>query len=374
MSIQFVWCNSLSETLFPAQDYSKLLELIPESTPFNHMAWLQGAEQSLKAKQQLKILLGYDNNELVICLPLILCAEKALGLPIKTLRHLGYPLSDRIALGVKANTDNFLGQALQEIRQKLSFSLIQFSEITEQSAQASGLKQWQQQFWYSEDRLSCAVPVHQITEADRIEPSGNIRYKLRKARKRANELPAHIERVALTSENVLEIIADISEVERLSWKGDDGVGVFSGEQRMKWMTTALTGFAETDNLRVLTMRHNDRCISYRLGFLDKGRIYDYNLAFLPDYASLGSGRLLLDEWIQWGLDENWQYIDASRVSLQDSSHQLHERCTEFIEHRRWTFYSMRPAGLFLGLSYKVWQFIKPLLQSKRLTKKGTKDE
>ncbi len=171
MSIQFVWCNSLSETLFPAQDYSKLLELIPESTPFNHIAWLQGAEQSLKAKQQLKILLGYDNNELVICLPLILCAEKALGLPIKTLRHLGYPLSDRIALGVKANTDNFLGQALQEIRQKLSFSLIQFSEITEQSAQASGLKQWQQQFWYSEDRLSCAVPVHQITEADRVEPS-----------------------------------------------------------------------------------------------------------------------------------------------------------------------------------------------------------
>lgn len=374
MSIRFVWCNSLSETLFPAQDYSKLLELIPESTPFNHIAWLQGAEQSLEAKQQLKILLGYDNNELVICLPLILCAEKALGLPIKTLRHLGYPLSDRIALGVKANTDNFLGQALQEIRQKLSFSLIQFSEITEQSAQASGLKQWQQQFWYSEDRLSCAVPVHQITEADRVEPSGNIRYKLRKARKRANELPAHIERVALTSENVLEIIADISEVERLSWKGDDGVGVFSGEQRMNWMTTALTGFAETDNLRVLTMRHNDRCISYRLGFLDKGRIYDYNLAFLPDYASLGSGRLLLDEWIQWGLDENWQYIDASRVSLQDSSHQLHERCTVFIEHRRWTFYSMRPAGLFLGLSYKVWQLIKPLLQSKRLTKKGTKDE
>lgn len=374
MSIQFVWCNSLSETLFPAQDYSKLLELIPESTPFNHIAWLQGAEQSLEAKQQLKILLGYDNNELVICLPLILCTEKALGLPIKTLRHLGYPLSDRIALGVKANTDNFLGQALQEIRQKLSFSLIQFSEITEQSAQTSGLKQWQQQFWYSEDRLSCAVPVHQITEADRVEPSGNIRYKLRKARKRANELPAHIERVTLTSENVLEIIADISEVERLSWKGDDGVGVFSGEQRMKWMTTALTGFAETDNLRVLTMRHNDRCISYRLGFLDKGRIYDYNLAFLPDYASLGSGRLLLDEWIQWGLDENWQYIDASRVSLQDSSHQLHERCTVFIEHRRWTFYSMRPAGLFLGLSYKVWQLIKPLLQSKRLTKKGTKDE
>lgn len=369
MSIRFVWCNSLSEALFPVQDYSKLLELIPESTPFNHIAWLKGAEQNLETHQQLKILLGYDNNELVICLPLILCAEKALGLPIKVLRHLGYPLSDRIALGVKANTNNFLRQALQEIRQKLSFSLIQFSEITEQSAKISGLKQWQKEFWYSEDRLSCAAPTHHITEADRAEPAKNIRYSLRKARKQANELPATIERIAVTSENALGIIKDISEVEQLSWKGSSGVGIFSGEQRMNWMTTALIGFAETDHLRVLVMRHNDRCVSYRLGFLDKGRLYDYNIAFLPDYANLGSGRLLLDEWIRWGLDENWQYIDASRVSLQDSSHQLHERCTEFIEHRRWTFYSMRPTSLILALSYKLWQPIKLHMQTKRLTKK-----
>lgn len=370
MSIRFVWCNSLSDALFPTQDYSKLLAQIPESTPFNHTAWLKGAEKSLETNQQLNILLGYDNNELVLCLPMILCTDKKLGLPIKTLRHLGYPLSDRIGLCVKKNTQNFLDQALQEIRKHLSFHLIQLSEITKQSAQDSGLQQWQQQFWYSEDRLSCASPTHQISESDRVEPSGNIRYKLRKARKRANELPAQVERIMVSPENVIGIIREISEVEHISWKGEDGVGVFSGEKRMNWMNTALTGFAETNNLCVLAMRHNDRCISYRLGFLDKGRIYDYNLAFLPEYTSLGSGRLLLDEWIQWGLDENWQYIDASRVSLQDSSHQLHERCTEFIEHRRWTFYSMRPSSLFLGLSYKIWQLIKPRLQSKRLTKKG----
>ena len=118
------------------------------------------------------------------------------------------------------------------------------------------------------------------------------------------------------------------------------------------------------------MTNTDRCISYRLGFLDKGRIYDYNLAFLPDYARLGSGRLLLDEWIQWGLDEGWQWIDASRVSLQDSSHQLHERCTEFVEHRRWSFYTKRPTGLLLGLSYIVWKLIKPRLQSIRSANKG----
>ncbi|MBU6960374.1 hypothetical protein KRR23_21840 [Pseudomonas sp. CVAP len=32
------------------------------------------------------------------------------------------------------------------------------------------------------------------------------------------------------------------------------------------------------------------------------------MAFLPQYAGLGNGRVLLDEWIRWGLDEGWQHI------------------------------------------------------------------
>ena len=251
MSTQFSWCTSLSDSQFSIHDYSRLINQIKQTTPFNHIAWLRGAEKSLTKNQKLKILLGYKDNELVICLPLIICTEKTFRLPVKTIRHLGYPLSDRIALAVQPDIDNLLNQALLEIRKKLSFSMIQFSEITEESAQASGLKQWQNKFWYSEDRLSCAAPAHQITEEDRVEPSGNIRYKLRKARKRANDLPATIERITPTAENVADIINAISEVELQSWKGDDGVGVFSGQQRMNWMTTALSGFAEKGHLRII---------------------------------------------------------------------------------------------------------------------------
>lgn len=373
MSIRFSWYNSLSDPHFPKQDYSSLAKLTKESTPFNHLAWLKGAEQSLESHQKLHILIGYQGSELVICLPLIICTEKIFKLPVNIIRHLGYPLSDRIALIVHPEHGGCLEQALDEIRKNLSFSMIQLSEITEQSAQASGLKLWKDKFWYSEDRLTCSAPAHLITEEDRKEPSGNIRYQLRRARRRSDALPAVIQRITPNTENVADVLRSISEVEDNSWKGHQGVGVFSGSQRQQWMTTALTGFAASGHLRVISMTHENRCISYRLGFLDKGRVYDYNLAFLPDYASLGSGRLLLDEWIQWGLDEGWQWIDASRVSLHDSSHQLHERLTEFIEHRRWSFYTARPAGLFLGLSYKVWQVIKSRLEAIRNANKGAKN-
>jgi len=115
-------------------------------------------------------------------------------------------------------------------------------------------------------------------------------------------------------------------------------------------------------VRVVVLELEGRCISYRLGLLEQGRLYDYNLAFLPQYADLGSGRVLLEEWIRWGLDDNWRWIDASRVSLENSSHQLHERMTGQLEHWRWSFYSWRPSGIALGLALRVWQWVKPLLQ------------
>jgi hypothetical protein len=107
---------------------------------------------------------------------------------------------------------------------------------------------------------------------------------------------------------------------------------------------------------------NGECISYRLGLLDQGRLYDYNLAFLPQHADLGSGRVLLEEWIRWGLDENWRWIDASRVSLDNSSHQLHERMTGQLEHWRWSFYSWQLGGLILGLALRLWKSLKPWLR------------
>jgi hypothetical protein len=75
--------------------------------------------------------------------------------------------------------------------------------------------------------------------------------------------------------------------------------------------------------------------------------------------------VLLEEWIRWGLDENWRWIDASRVSLENSSHQLHERMTGQLEHWRWSFYSWQPSGVALGLALRFWQRLKPSLQKWR---------
>lgn len=359
------WCRSLTAADFPYDGYETLRQRVEQATPFNRLGWLQAAERTLSSDQKLHVLLGWDGPRLVLCLPLLDCRERRAGLPFRVLRHLGYPLADRIALLIEPGQQGALGEVLQCIRRDLPHALLQLSELPAEPTQRAPYEAWAQASWFAEQRASCRAPVHQIGEEDRREPSGDLRYKLRKARRRCEEIGARIVRVRLNAASAATLIDAIAEVEQLSWKGDEGVGIFSGPLRRRWMDEALSGLAGEDCVRVVLLEHEGRVISYRLGLFDRGRLYDYNLAFLPEYAALGAGRMLLDEWLRWGLEEGWQWIDASRVRLRGSNHQLHERQTGEVEHQRWSFYSRRPSGLILGLAYGAWRQLKPHLQRKR---------
>ena len=226
-------------------------------------------------------------------------------------------------------------------------------------------RQWASDSSHFERQLSCRVPTQRIRESDRQEVSGPPRYKLRRARKRLAACGARERRVVATVENIGEVLDAISRVEQASWKGGDGVGIFSGRQRQQWMYQALTALAAHGLVRVVLHEVEGRCISYRLGLLEHGRLYDYNLAFLPEFHELGSGRVLLEEWLRWGLDDGWQWLDASRVSLDNSTHQLHERMTDHIEQWRLNSFSWRLDGVCVGLAMRCWQWLKPRLRKSR---------
>ncbi|PTR23190.1 GNAT family N-acetyltransferase [Pseudomonas sp. GV085] len=362
MSARFEWRASLCTDDFPIAAYEALRQRVTDHTPFNKLAWLYASELALKPGEQLHVLLGWQGDELALCLPLVASVERFARLPFRVLHHLGYPLADRLALLTRLD-DDAMRNALMQIRQHLPHAVLQLNELAGSTAQA--LAPWQALSSTAEQRLSCRVPVHLISEADHQEVSGDPRYKLRRARKRIAACGAQVRRITPDALTMGPLLQDISEVEAVSWKGDEGVGIFSDARHRQWMDRAFTALAARGLVRVVVLELEGRCISYRLGLLEQGRLYDYNLAFLPQYADLGSGRVLLEEWIRWGLEDNWQWIDASRVSLDNSSHQLHERMTGQLEHWRWSFYSWRPGGLVLGLALRVWQRFKPRLQQWR---------
>lgn len=364
MTARFEWRTSLCAADFPAAAYDALRLRVTDHTPFNNLGWLRAAELTLGEGERLHILLGWEADELRLCLPLVAARERFAGVPFRVLHHLGYPLADRLALLSLLDAQD-MRQALRLIRQRLPHALLQLNELSEQAGEESALTPWMPASSTGERRLSCRVPVHLISEADHQEVSGDPRYKLRRARKRIAACGAEVRRITPDALSMPPLLKVLGEVEAVSWKGDEGVGIFASERSRQCIENAFTALAAQGLVRVVTLELNGRCISYRLGLLEQGRLYDYNLAFLPQYADLGSGRVLLEEWIRWGLDEHWRWIDASRVSLENSSHQLHERMTGQLEHWRWSFYSWRPSGLLLGLGLRLWHRLKPTVQQWR---------
>ncbi|WP_327440666.1 GNAT family N-acetyltransferase [Pseudomonas donghuensis] len=364
MSLELQWYPSLAATDFPAAEYEHLRQQLADSTPFNHLGWLRAAEAALAAGQQLQVLVGRDQGRLCLCLPLVRSTERFGPLTVPVVRHLGYPLSDRIALLCDLPAKG-AAPVLRAIRKQLPHALLQLDEVRDGSAAQALLGRWARRSSTHQQRLNCRVPLHRIAPEDRQEISGDPRYKLRRARKRIAACGAQVRRVTPDAETITALLDAVSAVEDLSWKGDNDVGIFSGRLRRQWMYQAFTALAAQGLVRVVLLELDGRCISYRLGVLERGRVYDYNLAFVPAHAELGSGRVLLEEWIHWGLDDGWEWVDASRVSLNNSSHQLHERMTGSVEHHRHSFYSWRPGGLALGLALRLWQRFKPQLQRLR---------
>lgn len=355
MTLKLTWLNALDDPAFPARDYEQLRQRLAASTPFNSLAWLRAAQHALPAGHRLQVLLGFDDGQLRLCLPLICAVERHGPLPLRVVRHLGYPLSDRIGLLVDLD-EQHADTVLAAIRRHLPHALLQLSELTGASP---WLERWAARSSTHEQRRACLAPVHRLSEADRQEVSGDPRYKLRRARKRIAACGAQVRRVIPDRDSAPALLQAVADVEAVSWKGDDGVGIFSLAGQRRWMFEAFTELAAEGRVRLVLLELDGRCISYRLGLLERGRLYDYNLAFVPQYAELGSGRVLLQEWIDWGLEEGWSWIDASRVSLENSSHQLHERMTDQVEHLRQSFYSWRPDGICLGLALRLWRRLKP---------------
>ena len=361
MMARFEWRTSLCAPDFPTAAYEGLRWRVTDHTPFNTLAWLRASEQALVAGERLHVLLGWHGDELALCLPLVVSVERFGGLPFRVLHHLGYPLTDRLALLSCLDAES-MRKALVIIRRRVPHAMLQLNELCEPIGEESALTTWMAHSSTGERRLSCRVPVHLISEADHQEVSGDPRYKLRRARKRIAACGAEIRRITPDAATIRPLLRTLGKVEALSWKGLQGVGIFTNDRYRQWIEQAFTALAEEGLVRVVVLELDGRCISYRIGLLEQGRLYDYNLAFLPQHADLGSGRVLLEEWIHWGLDDNWHWVDASRISLENSSHQLLERMTGQLEHWRWSFYSWRPSGLALGLALRLWHRIKPGLK------------
>ena len=100
-----------------------------------------------------------------------------------------------------------------------------------------------------------------------------------------------------------ELIRRAAEIERVSWKGEQGLGIFRDDGGLELHTRIL---AEADrgfepDLAFLTV--DGRRVVFQYGFVQGECYYAYNTSFDPEYHGFSPGMLVLDALIRELIDE-----------------------------------------------------------------------
>ena len=117
-------------------------------------------------------------------------------------------------------------------------------------------------------------------------------------------------------ETVGRFIPEIESIERESWKGRDGLGLFSNKQVGAFYRRVLPRLADEGILEITCLRVGGFSVAYEMTFFRDHTRLVHNQAFLPDYASHSPGLLLLVRNLERVFAEGVARVDFLQGDLE----------------------------------------------------------
>jgi CelD/BcsL family acetyltransferase involved in cellulose biosynthesis len=354
MKLQAGWHNGITALDALKDDYQHLLSRSHGVTLFNGWSWIRAAAtHNIVSGRETRTLTIRRDRELVACLPMTWGREFIWGLPARTLRPLGYPLSDRIGIPVADKEPGAL-RSLVEALLNPGFAQSDVIILSELPATAG-----YRTFFHDASlrnhsfvRLCGRAPivdVSQQTETARSSSKG-LKSRVDRSRRKLQSLGSvSFERLRPSQEDVPGLIEVVASIEDRSWKGIAGTGIFSTPERRAFFEDVARSLAAKGCLEITLLRLNGDVVSYRFGFLADRTFLDYNFAFPEDLASLSVGRILLAEAIDTAHEAGIRTFDASRGSLLKPNI-LQDWTKSSIEHDEVWLFSRGVWGNFLRLA------------------------
>lgn len=340
MTPHVVWHRGAGALQSLEREYRELVAGSRHATLFNEWPWIAAAAtHGVPLGREIRTLALRRSGRLVGCLPMTWGRESILGLPVRTLRPLGYPLSDRIGIPA-ADDDPYI---LAAVADALANGRSSESDVTILSELPADFRSrlpdsaGKRAFHI---RLCARAPVLDVADPDRLKAgySKSLRTRLSRARKKIRESgETRFERVIPGPAEVPALLETISAIEKASWKGVAGVGIFSTPERYALFQSMALSLASEGRLEILLYHLNGEVVSYRFGFRSGKTYYDYNFAHPIALDALSVGRILLADAIESAASAGIAIFDASRGSL-DKPNILSDWTEQAIEHEEvWLF-------------------------------------
>jgi CelD/BcsL family acetyltransferase involved in cellulose biosynthesis len=107
------------------------------------------------------------------------------------------------------------------------------------------------------------------------------------------------------------LLQEFATLERISWKGQEGVGLFAPEC-MGWHSTLIRRMVERGHCEMRWITLSGEVISYRIGFVWDGVYYDFNTAYRPDVGKLSPSGVILLQLVEHLANTGVKKIDFCR--------------------------------------------------------------
>ncbi len=341
----FVWKNDL-EQLIADRSLERLLAIVPDATLFTTAEWLGCATASLPPDRHLHLLCARSGGNLIAFLPLTRGREVIHNVPVISLRFLGDPLADRIALPIDPQYQALLPAIFDQLLLHAPFpwDVLVLGELFPDAPLREVIEKWsvanRTAIHWQHTSCTPVLPLSCRNAAElRSTYPKSLAIRLRRSRKKLEAAgPVEFRRLLPTPEEAADILPRLQELENASWKGAQGVGIFSTPESCAFFRRLAPVLAAKRRLDLGLLLQDGRLISYRFGFRFRNIFLDYNLAFHPDWAAMAPGRILLEEMIASSADLGLRAVDASRSGLFHA-HQLQEWTEEKIDHfQLWIFH------------------------------------
>lgn len=350
--MQYFWHNSIDVLGANGERLNELLSRVKHSI-FNDWPWLVANIEYLAKKQRkIYILTAQSLDGRIHAIIPFYCEKTSFGIfTINYLRIIGAPLTDRVYWLQDFQHLEGISWFFDALTTcPAHWDMVKLEELCLQDYQIDlfkdSVKLSRMQL---QTELTTCAPILHLKQQNYSELIGNTskaqQTRQKRARKKLQQAGSYeFKRILPAPNEVQGLIATIKRIEDSSWKGDQGVGIFSTPEKEKLFTRFSLLLAEKNQLELSFIYLDGAPISYRFGFYYQNGFWDYNLAYLPDFHHLSPGRILLEDIIASSLELGYEFVDSSRSSMK-TPHLLSEWTDCVIKHFNITIYNRNPKAV-----------------------------
>jgi CelD/BcsL family acetyltransferase involved in cellulose biosynthesis len=298
--------------------WEKLLEQGPADPIFGSFIWAREWWLNFRgSRDDLRVIVLKEGCDIFGLAGLYLTLERWGPIKAKVLAPLGRTTAEYLDLIFPSGGKDGCYVLLQRLLQDKDWDVFSLNRLPASSPTRRSIKNAASELGLlvveEEEQLCPFIGLNGSFDAYmRKHFSRNFRKNIRRKTKKLNNLGKQRFEMVTDGLNLDDKLAMVFDLEDRSWKGQRGVGIFGTEEKRTFFTKVAKSMASHKRLALHLQYLDDRLLAYNFGFVTNKKLYDYSLAFDPDFASYSPGLLSLVDLLSRCFEKGIRIFDFLR--------------------------------------------------------------